>query len=162
VCYEIIYSFLSLETKIRSPNRPWKIIYSNFRLTAQQGFRGPYLLAPLSELGPPHVQIEGIVEIHNFGIQTFATKGRLVSESALKDHVVLGCENISRAELISLVNIQVLGVLRVDASVLGLFGVLFTSCIDLWRASWSSLTVLDELIPKVSYLTLISCVNNKL
>jgi hypothetical protein len=32
----------------------------------------------------------------------------------------------------------------------------------LWRASWSSLEVLDELIPKVSSLTLISCVNNKL
>jgi hypothetical protein len=54
-----------------------------------------------------------------------------VSESAPKDHAVLGCENISRAELISLVNIQVPGVLRVDASVLGLFGVLFTSCLDL-------------------------------
>jgi hypothetical protein len=50
----------------------------------------------------------------------------LVSESALKDHVVLGCENISRAKLISLVNLQVPRVLRVDASVLGLFGVLFT------------------------------------
>jgi hypothetical protein len=32
----------------------------------------------------------------------------------------------------------------------------------LCRASWSSLEVLDELIPKVSSLTLISCVNNKL
>jgi hypothetical protein len=85
-----------------------------------------------------------------------------VSESAPKDHAVLGCENISWAELISLVNIQVPGVLRVDASVLGLFGVLFTSCLDLWRATWSSLEVLDELIPKVSSLTLISCVNNKL
>jgi hypothetical protein len=47
----------------------------------------------------------------------------LVSESAPKDHAVPGCENISRAELISLVNIQVPGVLRVDASVLGSFGV---------------------------------------
>jgi hypothetical protein len=54
-----------------------------------------------------------------------------VSKSAPKHHVVLGCENISRAELISLVNIQVPGVLRVDATVLGLFGVLFTSCLDL-------------------------------
>jgi hypothetical protein len=50
----------------------------------------------------------------------------LVSESALKDHAVLGCENISRAKLISLVNLQVPRVLRVGASVLGLFGVLFT------------------------------------
>jgi hypothetical protein len=32
----------------------------------------------------------------------------------------------------------------------------------LWRASWSSLEVLGELIPKDSSLTLISCVNNKL
>jgi hypothetical protein len=54
-----------------------------------------------------------------------------VSESAAKDHAVLCCENISRAELISLVNIQVPRVLRVDASVLGLFGVLFTSYLDL-------------------------------
>jgi hypothetical protein len=43
-----------LETKIRSRNRPWKII-----------------------LGLPYVQIEGIVETHNFGSQTFAIKGRL-------------------------------------------------------------------------------------
>jgi hypothetical protein len=74
---QLWYSFVSLETKIRSPNRPWKIICSDFGLTAQQGFRGPYLVAPLSELGLPHVQIEGIVEAHNFGSQTFAIKGRL-------------------------------------------------------------------------------------
>jgi hypothetical protein len=71
---QLWYSFLSLETKIKSPNRSWKIIYSNFGLTAQQGFQGLYLLAPLSELGLPHVQIEGIVEAHNFGSQTFAIK----------------------------------------------------------------------------------------
>jgi hypothetical protein len=70
-------------------------------------------------LGLPHVQIEGIVEAHNFGSQTFALKAVYASESAPKDHVVLRCENISRAELISLVNIQVPGVLHVDASVLG-------------------------------------------
>jgi hypothetical protein len=52
--------------------------------------------------------------------------------------------------------------LHVDASVLGSFGVMFIACLDLWRASWSSLEVLDELTPKVSSLTLISCVNNKL
>jgi hypothetical protein len=74
---QLWYSFISLETKIRSPNQPWKIIYSDFGLTAQQGFQEPYLLAPLSELGLPHVQIEGIVEAHNFGSQTFAIKGRL-------------------------------------------------------------------------------------
>jgi hypothetical protein len=52
--------------------------------------------------------------------------------------------------------------LHVDASVLGSFGVMFIACLDLWRASWSPLEVLDELIPNVSSLTLISCVNNKL
>jgi hypothetical protein len=72
---QLLYSFIFLETKIRSPNRP--IICSDFGLTAQQGFRGPYLLAPLSELGLPHVQIEGIVEAHNFGSQTFAIRGHL-------------------------------------------------------------------------------------
>jgi hypothetical protein len=71
------YSFLSLETKIRSPNRLWKIISSDFGLTAQQGFQGPYLLAPLFELVLPHVQIEGIVQTHNSGSQTFAIKIRL-------------------------------------------------------------------------------------
>jgi hypothetical protein len=43
---QLWYSFISLETKRRSPNRSWKIICSDFRLTAQQGFRGPYFLAP--------------------------------------------------------------------------------------------------------------------
>jgi hypothetical protein len=71
------YSFLYSEMKIRSPNRPWKIICSDFTLTAQQGFRGPFLLAPLSELGLRHVQIEGIVEAHNFDSQTFAIRGHL-------------------------------------------------------------------------------------
>jgi hypothetical protein len=66
-----------LKTKIRSPNRPWKIICSDFGLTSHQGFRGLYLLAPLSELGLPHVQIEDIVEAHNFGSQTFAIEDRL-------------------------------------------------------------------------------------
>jgi hypothetical protein len=74
---QLWYSFLFLETKIRSPNRSWKIICSDFGLTAQQEFRGPYLIAPLSELGLPHVPIEGIVEDHNFGGQTFVIKGRL-------------------------------------------------------------------------------------
>jgi hypothetical protein len=54
-----------------------------------------------------------------------------VTKSALKDHVVPGRENISRAELISLVNIQVPGVLHVDASVPGPFGVVFIMCLDL-------------------------------
>jgi hypothetical protein len=74
---QLWYSFICLETNIRSPIRPWKIIYSDFGLTAQQEFRWPYFLAPLSELGLPHVQIEGIVEAHNFGSQMFAIKGCL-------------------------------------------------------------------------------------
>jgi hypothetical protein len=53
-------------------------------------------------------------------------------------------------------------VLHVNALVLGSFGVVFTSCLDLWQASWSSHKVPDELIPKVSFLMLISYVNNKL
>jgi hypothetical protein len=76
-CFQLWYSLLSLETKIRSPNRPWKIIYSDLGLTVQQGFRGPYLLALLSELGLTHIQIKGIVEAHNFDSRTFAIKGRL-------------------------------------------------------------------------------------
>jgi hypothetical protein len=53
--------------------------------------------------------------------------------SAPKDHVVLGLENISGAELISLVNIQVPGVLSVDASVPRTFGVIIIMCFDLCR-----------------------------
>jgi hypothetical protein len=48
-----------------------------------------------------------------------------------KDHVVLGCENISRAELILLVNLPFPVVLRVDALVLGPFGVMFITWLDL-------------------------------
>jgi hypothetical protein len=59
-------------------------------------------------------------------VKLLPLKAVYVSKAAPKDHCVLGCENISRAELISLVRIQVTGVLRVDASVLGVFGVLFT------------------------------------
>jgi hypothetical protein len=74
---QLWYSFLSLKTNIRSPNRPWKIICSDFGLTAQQGFWGLYLIAHLSEMGLSHVQIKGIVETHNFGSQTFAIKDSL-------------------------------------------------------------------------------------
>jgi hypothetical protein len=44
-------------------------------LSAQLAFRGPYLLAPWPKLGLPHIQIQGIVEAHNFGSQTFAIRG---------------------------------------------------------------------------------------
>jgi hypothetical protein len=46
-------------------------------LSALLAFQGPYLLAPWSELGLPYLQIESIVEAHNFGNQTFAIRGRL-------------------------------------------------------------------------------------
>jgi hypothetical protein len=149
--------------KIRSPNRPWKTICSDFGLTTQHEFRGSYLylLAPWPELSLPHVQIKGIVEAYNFGSQTIAIRGRLSLRICTERSCCPGLwEYLSSwVDLVS--KHQVTGVLRVDASVLGLFGILFTSCLDLWRASWSSLEVLDELIPKMSSLTLISYENNK-
>ena len=159
---QLWYSFLSLKMKIRSPNRSWKIICSDFGLTAQQGFRGLYLLAPLSELGLPHVQIEGIVEAHNFGSQTFSIKDLL--------SLRICTERSCCPELWEYLSgwVDLVGKHPSPRSftcwclVLGSFGVVFTSCLDLWRASWSSHKVLDELIPNVSSLTLISCVNNKL
>jgi hypothetical protein len=159
---QLWYSFLSLETRIRSPNRPWKIICSDFRLTAQQAFRGSYLLAPLSELGLPHIQIEGIIDAHNFGSQNFVIRGHLslwiCTERSccpglweyLSGWVDLVCKHPSPRSF----TCWCFG--------LGSFGIVFTSCLDLWQASWSFHKVLDELIPKVSSLTLISCVNNKL
>jgi hypothetical protein len=113
-------------------------------------------------LGLPHVQIKGIVEAHNFGSQTFAIKGRLSLWICTERSCCPGLREYLSGWVDLVGKHQVPWVLRVDASVHGLFGVLFTSCLDLWRASWSSLEVLDEPIPKVSSLTLISCVNNKL
>jgi hypothetical protein len=131
-------------------------------LSAQLTFRGQYLLAPWPELGLPHVQIESIIEAHTFGSQTFAIRGRL----SLLICTERSCFPGLREYLLGWVDLvgkyPSPGVLRVDASVLRLFGVLFTSCLDLWRASWSSLEVHDELISKVSSWTLFSCVNNKL
>jgi hypothetical protein len=40
----------------------------------QQEFRGPYLLAPLSELDLPHVQIEGIVEATTLVVKLLSLK----------------------------------------------------------------------------------------
>jgi hypothetical protein len=149
---QLRYSFISLQTKIRSPNRPWKIICSDFGLTAQQGFRGLYLLPLLFEFGLPHIQIEGIVEAHNFGSQTFAIKDCLSLRICTKRSCCPELREYLSGWVDPVGKHPVPGVLRVDALVLGLFGVLFTSCLDLWRASWSSLEVLDELIPKVSSL----------
>jgi hypothetical protein len=46
--------------------------------------------------------------------------------------------------------------------VLGLLGVVFTSFLDLYRASRSCHEVLDELIPEILLSTLKSCINTKL
>jgi hypothetical protein len=110
-----------------------------FRTDCSAGISGAISPSPLFELGLPHVQIEGIVEAHNFGSQTFAIKDRLSLRICTERSRCPELREYLSAELISLVNIQVPGVLRVDVSVHGLFGVLFTSCRDLWRASWSSL-----------------------
>jgi hypothetical protein len=48
------------------------------------------------------------------------------------------------------IELLVSGVSRLHALVLGPFGVMFKMCLDLCRASWSSLEVIDELILKVS------------
>jgi hypothetical protein len=58
--------------------------------------------------------------------------------------------------------VQVLGVFRLHGLVLGLLGVMFTSLLDLYRASRSSREVLNELIPEVLLSTLKSCINTKL
>jgi hypothetical protein len=112
-------------------------------------------------LGLPHVQIEGIGEVHNFSSQTFAVKNHLSFRICTERSCCPELQEYLSGWVDLVGKHQVPGVLRVDASVLGLFVVLFTSCIDLWWASWSSLEVLDDLISEVSSLTLISCVNNK-
>jgi hypothetical protein len=69
---QLWYSLISLERKLRSPKWPRKIICLISDLSAQQVFRGPYLLAPWTELGFPYVQIEALNLAHNFGSQHFA------------------------------------------------------------------------------------------
>jgi hypothetical protein len=156
------YSLLALETKIRSPKQPRKKICVISDLSAQLAFRGAYLLAVWPELGLPHVQIEGIVEAHNFSSQTFVIRGRI----SLWIYTERSCCSGMREYLSGWVDLvgkpPISGVLRVDALVLGPFWVMFITWLDLWWASWSSHKVFDELIPKVSSLTLISFVNNKL
>jgi hypothetical protein len=71
----VFIDFLGNEDKIPKWSR--KIICLIPDLSAQQVFRGRYLLAPWSELGLPHVQIESIIEAHKFGIQSFSIRGRL-------------------------------------------------------------------------------------
>jgi hypothetical protein len=59
-------------------------------------------------------------------------------------------------------SVQVLRVFRLHGLVLRLLGVLFTTLLDLCRASWSSHEVLDELYSEVLHLTLNSCIIIKL
>jgi hypothetical protein len=59
-------------------------------------------------------------------------------------------------------SVQILRVFRLHELILWLLGVMFTSLLDLCRASWSSHEVLDELYPEVLHLTLNSCINIKL
>jgi hypothetical protein len=135
---QLWYSLLSLETKIRSPNRRWKIIWISRAISPSSLIRtGP-------STSPNRRYCQGPLIVKLLPLEAIQ-----VSESAQKDHAVLGCENIYWAELISLVNIQVTGVLRVDSSVPGSFGVVVIMYLDLCWVLWSSLEVLDEIIPKV-------------
>jgi hypothetical protein len=58
---------------------------------------------------------------------------------------------------VSTFSVRVLGVFRLHGLVLGLLGVMFTSLLDLYRASRSCHEVLDELYPEV----LLSTLNSK-
>jgi hypothetical protein len=59
-------------------------------------------------------------------------------------------------------SVWVLGVFCLHGLVLGLLGVMFTSLLDLYRASRSCHDVLDELYPEVLLSTLNSCIHTKL
>jgi hypothetical protein len=58
---------------------------------------------------------------------------------------------------VSTFSVRVLGVFHLHGLVLGLLGVMFTSLLDLYRASRSCHEVLDELYPEV----LLSTLNSK-
>jgi hypothetical protein len=113
-------------------------------------------------LGLSHVQIEGIVEAHNLGSQTFSIKYRL----SLRICTERSCCPELREYLSGWVDL--VGKHPSPRSfACWCFGpwvvwslVHFVSWLVM--ASWSSLEFLHELIPKVSSLMLISCVNNKL
>jgi hypothetical protein len=57
--------------------------------------------------------------------------------------------------------VWVLGAFRLHGLVLRLLGVMFTSLLDLYRASRSCHELLDELYPEVLLSTLNSCINTK-
>jgi hypothetical protein len=107
-------------------------------------------------LGLPHVQIEGIVKAHNFGSQTFAIKCRLSLRICTERSWCPGLREYLSGWVDLVGKHPSPGVLRVDAWVLGLFGVMFTSCLDLWWASWFSWsawwTYPESLIFNVNFL----------
>jgi hypothetical protein len=72
---QLWYSLIRNEDNI--PKQSQKIICLISDLSALLAFQGSYLLASWPKLGLPYVQIEAIVEAHNFGSQTFAIRGRL-------------------------------------------------------------------------------------
>jgi hypothetical protein len=74
---QLWYALVFLETKMRSPKWPRKIIYLISDLSAKQAFRGPCILAPWSELDFPYVQIEALNKAHNFGSQHLTIRGHL-------------------------------------------------------------------------------------
>jgi hypothetical protein len=59
-------------------------------------------------------------------------------------------------------SVQVLGVFCLHSLVLELLGVMFTSLLDLSRASWSSHKVLDKRCPEVLHIALKPCINIEL
>jgi hypothetical protein len=74
---QLWYALVFLETNMRSPKWPRKIIYLISDLSAKQAFRGPCILAPWSELDFPYVQIEALNMAHNFGSQHLTIRGHL-------------------------------------------------------------------------------------
>jgi hypothetical protein len=101
-------------------------------------------------LGLPHVQIEGIIKAHNFGSKTFAIKGCLSLRICTERSCCPGLWEYLSGWVDPVGKHPSPRSFTCWCSVLGLFGVFFTSCLDLWHASWSSVEVLDELTRKSS------------
>jgi hypothetical protein len=85
-------------------------------------------------LGLPHVQIEGIIEAHNFGSQTYAIRLRLIlwicNERScclgLREYLLGSVDLVGKHPSPRSFTCWCFGPLVV--------GVLFTSYLDLWRA----------------------------
>jgi hypothetical protein len=135
---------------------------SDFGLTGSRDFGGSYLIAPLSELGLPHVKIEGSVEAHNFGSQTFAIRGRLnlricterLCCPGLREYLSGWVDLVGKHPSPWSFACWCFGPWVVWSLVHFVSWLVTGFMIFSWSAC--------ELIPKVSSLMLISCVNNKL